>query len=707
MLATSDFPEDQGLAYLSEHPEYYVWMFTDTAARDGDTVEYEIGSDVLDMVAFNPSGSEISADYDSGTIQFEDAPAGKIVVDVLYKQATGVSSAKDVDSDFSLAVSITDGETTTVHCDMPISHAAPYPFATWQDETQRTDKYGNKYTSDLYCLSGGADWGVQIASTNYAYGWNSSFGQTLKNPKEAILNNAGGVKVLVYILAKGKYRGSDATWTPHFNSRTYSVLGSRGSFLEIRNSYYGGDCINGHEYSGDKLWLTTQVALWNIMSAATTGTYMMKTDLGSAHPGLTTYFGIGSSPDEFMTLIQGGALALISEAIQWAQDGGTFDEEMQYIYDSIYFISASDSGSYSYYGHAVGSSYAQDMMAFRPWSPPPTGDLKLIKKSSDSSVSVAGWEFTFKNTSSGETITKKTGSDGTITLTGLTSGAKYTVTEKTYAGYVTPKAQTVTIESGKTNTVTFTNTPLKGNLTVTKAVNYGTKAGFVFHMKGTSTIGKKVNLTATTDSSGTAKFTGVYVGTYMLSEDDPGKAYIKMADQTVTITANETTGAAYTATARADNVWKYWYANVTKVDAETGKTSSAMDGAEYTLYQNGKAVKVYTIQNGKFTTGEYPCTESDSVYTLKETKAPEGYMLDSTTYKLTTSYTHYSSKVNSFTVTVSEQMIKGKIQVQKQAVNTVSKTKHPEKGATYQVWLKSAGSFAKADAEHKDSGGLC
>ena len=78
-------------------------------------------------------------------------------------------------------------------------------------------------------------------------------------------------------------------------------------------------------------------------------------------------------------------------------------------------------------------------------------------------------------------------------------------------------------------------------------------------------------------------------------------------------------------------------------------------------------------------------------------------MLDSTTYKLTTSYTHYSSKVNSFTVTVSEQMIKGKIQVQKQAVNTGSKTEHPEKGATYQVWLKSAGSFAKADAEHKDT----
>lgn len=172
----------------------------------------------------------------------------------------------------------------------------------------------------------------------------------------------------------------------------------------------------------------------------------------------------------------------------------------------------------------------------------------------------------------------------------------------------------------------------------------------------------------------------------------------------MTISANATTGAQYTTNETMDNVWKYWHAVVTKVDAGTGKTSSAMAGAEYTLYRNGTKVTTYTVgNNGKFITDEYPCTESDSVYTLKETKAPEGYQLDSTTYSLTTGYSHYSKATNSFTVAVSDQVIKGKIQVEKQAVNTVSGEKKPEEGATYQVWLKSAGSFNAADADHRDT----
>ena len=355
----------------------------------------------------------------------------------------------------------------------------------------------------------------------------------------------------------------------------------------------------------------------------------------------------------------------------------------------------------AYYQTVTTAGGADDVMAYFKLDWEDNGGIKLVKKTTDSSIGVSGWTFYFKP-ATGDTITKTTGSDGTISLSGLTTGMKYTVTEKAYDGYVQPAAQTVTIEAGKTNTITFTNSPLKGNLTVNKAVNYGTMAGFKFHLKGTSTIGKKVDLTASTDSKGVAKFTDVYVGTYTLSEDDPGKVYIKMADQTVTITANETTGAAYTATARADNVWKHWSATITKVDSETGKSGNEMDGAEYTLYQNGKAVKVYTIKNGKFTTDEYPCTESDSVYTLKETKAPEGYTLNSTTYKLTTSYTHYTNKVNTFNVTVEDTAVKGKFQIEKWAVNTVSKDKQPEKGATFEVYLKSAGSYAKADEKHRD-----
>lgn len=79
-------------------------------------------------------------------------------------------------------------------------------------------------------------------------------------------------------------------------------------------------------------------------------------------------------------------------------------------------------------------------------------------------------------------------------------------------------------------------------------------------------------------------------------------------------------------------------ATITKVDADTGKAApqgdATLNGAEYTLYKSGKEVATYTISNGGFTTDLFPCTTDDGVYTLKETKAPSGYKLDETVYKL-------------------------------------------------------------------------
>lgn len=333
-----------------------------------------------------------------------------------------------------------------------------------------------------------------------------------------------------------------------------------------------------------------------------------------------------------------------------------------------------------------------------------TGGIKIIKKVSDSSITLKGWTFYFKNNTTGETITKTTDSTGNITVTGLEAGAKYTVSEKTYDGYYQVSSQAVTIESGKTTELTFTNKPLVGNLTVTKSVNNGTLKGFQFRLHGTSTIGKKVDVTATTNSSGVASFKNVYVGTYTLEEVAPGNQYIKPASQTVTIKANSSTGVGSTTSATMINTWKEWRATITKVDGETTSKqgNASLDGAEYTLYKNGTAVKTYTIKNGTFTTDYYPCTDSNSVYTMKETKAPTGYTLDSTVYKLTTSYNDYSKAQNSFSLTVKDTVIKGKIQVEKYAHNTVSGEKTPEKGATFQVWLKSAGSYAKAKSSEKD-----
>lgn len=153
-----------------------------------------------------------------------------------------------------------------------------------------------------------------------------------------------------------------------------------------------------------------------------------------------------------------------------------------------------------------------------------------------------------------------------------------------------------------------------------------------------------------------------------------------------------------------DTTEKTWHATVTKVDADTGTAQgdASLDGAVYTLYKDGETVQTYTIQNGTFTTADYLCTEDDSVYTMKETTAPKGYQLDSTEYKLTTSVSHYTDASNNFKVTVSDHVIKGKIQVKKYAYNTVSDEKQNEEGTIFHVWLKSAGSYDKADESARD-----
>ena len=248
--------------------------------------------------------------------------------------------------------------------------------------------------------------------------------------------------------------------------------------------------------------------------------------------------------------------------------------------------------------------------------------------------------------------------------------------------------------------LTWADAPKTGSLVVSKTVNYGLWSGFTFRLHGTSDNGNSVDVTATTGSDGKAYFKDIEIGTYTLEEISPGNAYILPEPQTVTIPGND---IAY---ATAENVWKHWRATITKVDADTGKAApqgdATLNGAEYTLYKSGKEVATYTISNGGFTTDLFPCTADDGVYTLKETKAPSGYKLDETVYKLKTSYDHYTGAENKFSVTVSDPVIYGKIQLTKYALNTVSGDKQPEEGAMFTVYLKSAGSYDAAKEAERD-----
>ena len=65
-------------------------------------------------------------------------------------------------------------------------------------------------------------------------------------------------------------------------------------------------------------------------------------------------------------------------------------------------------------------------------------------------------------------------------------------------------------------------------------------------------------------------------------------------------------------------------------------------------------------------------------------------------------YSHYSEADNHIALTVSDQVITGRIQVSKYARNQVAGTQQPEDGAVFRVWPKSAGSYDKAKDSERD-----
>ncbi len=174
-----------------------------------------------------------------------------------------------------------------------------------------------------------------------------------------------------------------------------------------------------------------------------------------------------------------------------------------------------------------------------------TGYAAVKKTSEDGKV--AGISFQVKQ---GSTVleTKATDSNGNITFSsGLIDGTSYIMHEVTPAGYAPQPDQSFTAVANQTITLTFRNTLERGNLVVTKlSAKDGTPlAGISFRLTGTSTTGAAVNVVATTDSTGEARFNDILVGdNFTLTEvqDDASAAWIVPDPITgIKITAGNTT----------------------------------------------------------------------------------------------------------------------------------------------------------------------
>ena len=324
-----------------------------------------------------------------------------------------------------------------------------------------------------------------------------------------------------------------------------------------------------------------------------------------------------------------------------------------------------------------------------------SGNLKLVKTSEDGNV--ANIEFTIKGDGYSKTV--KTNSKGEFELTDLVPG-KYTVTEHTPTEYAEQKSKTVNVESGKTATVTFENILKKGSLEVVKTSEDNFNEGVKFHLYGTSLSGASIDLYATTNADGVATFKDVLVSgdkPYTLEEVDTADRYVLLKTQTATIEWNKVTQRSF------ENVLKKWNLTVTKTDAETksAQGDATLVGAVYGIYNDGNLVDKYTTdKNGSFTTSNYVCGDK---WTLKEIEPSEGYLLDETEYHIGAEAKKYTLENNSVSIGVTEDILKGKIAIIKHTDDGSTKIETPEKGAEFQVYLKSSGSYTKAKESERDT----
>lgn len=231
-----------------------------------------------------------------------------------------------------------------------------------------------------------------------------------------------------------------------------------------------------------------------------------------------------------------------------------------------------------------------------------------------------------------------------------------------------------------------------GNAKLMKVSEDGEVANVRFHISGNG-ISKDV----TTNANGEINIANLAPGNYQISEYTDVK-YVPQDTQTVTIVSGQTASVQFS------NVLKKFRVNVTKQDYEKGHAQgdAKLSGAVYGLFKGNNLVAQYTTdQSGSFTTDYFVCGTD---WTVKEISPSEGYLLNDTVYRVGADPRDYNIEYNTAPdMTVMEQVIKGKISIIKHTDDGETQIETPEKGAEFQIYLKSSGSFVNADKDERDT----
>jgi len=330
----------------------------------------------------------------------------------------------------------------------------------------------------------------------------------------------------------------------------------------------------------------------------------------------------------------------------------------------------------------------------------------------DSGYSLAGAVYKIYNSSGTEVASITTDSSGKGSSSVKLKNGTYTAVEsQAPPGYaLDTTSHTVTINNADASlsvsdvplikTVTLTKT--SANTSITAGNSNYSLAGAVYDVyEGNSATGTPV-ASFTTNSSGVATLSRkLYPNrTYTILERTPPPGYVKD-------TTPHSFYLAYNA-ATMDVVDDPSAVKITvkKKDSGNGTTTPAgnasLAGAVYRVYylQNGTTVykDITTGSSGVAILNDVPLGEIK----IQEISAPVGYKLDSTvhTYNVTSDKVTsavYEMEPEDFT----EDVFKGHIQITKQ-IEMLGADAQLEQGAEYQVYLKSAGSYANAKDTERD-----